>query len=130
VSVGPRRIETLNIREASRLAMKLAAERICNQLPSQALLHLLIDGNVPIETLHSQETIIKGDEKIMEIQAASILAKVTRDRIMKNLEVYYPGYEFATHKGYPTKVHSECIKSIGPCKIHRRTFAGVREYNR
>lgn len=137
VSVGPRRIETINIREATRLAMRLAADRVArilkerysnamsNDLPP---LHLVIDGNVPIDTFFSQETIIKGDEKVLAIQAASILAKVTRDRLMLRLESRYPGYGFSVHKGYPTAAHLRGLAEKGPCRVHRRTFAGVKEH--
>jgi len=133
VSVGPRRIETINIREATRLAMRLAADRVArilkerysNDMPP---LHLVIDGNVPIDTFFSQETIIKGDEKVLSIQAASILAKVTRDRLMLRLESRYPGYGFSAHKGYPTGTHLRGLAEKGPCRVHRRTFAGVKEH--
>lgn len=131
VAVGPRRIESLNIREASREAMLLAVlrvQRILNSSPTFMPLHLLIDGNVPLRTEISQETIIKGDEKISQIGAASILAKVYRDRIMEMLDLQYPKYNLAKHKGYPTKDHRESISLQGPSRIHRKTFAGVREY--
>ncbi len=128
VSVGPRRIEKLNIREASRLAMSLASLRLqakLQQMGIRATLCLCIDGNVPLETTFYQETIIKGDQKLLAIQAASIIAKVSRDRLMAVLDKYYPGYDFSIHKGYPTAGHARCIKTHGPSPVHRKTFAGV-----
>ena len=131
VSVGPRRIEKLNIREATRLAMRLSAEKVCRELVMKgknADVHFLIDGNMTIGGNLSQEAIVKGDSKVLSISAASILAKVTRDRLMCRLEERYPGYGLSDHKGYPTATHRENIKKFGPSRIHRRTFAGVREY--
>ena len=131
VSVGPRRIEQLNIRQATKLAMKLAAKRVGRILHEKNYsegLHLLIDGDMLIDTEFSQEAIIKGDEKVMVISAASILAKVTRDRLMCLLDRKFPNYNFAIHKGYPTKKHQELIRKFRPCKIHRRNFSGVFEY--
>ena len=84
VSVGPRRIEKINIREASRLAMKLSLERVEKKISGK--IHVLIDGNTGLETNLPQETIIKGDSKIISIAGASILAKVARDRLMELLE--------------------------------------------
>jgi ribonuclease HII len=131
VAVGARRIEAVNIRNATKLAMQFAAERVYRRLcriSPGAKLHLLIDGNMKIETAHSQETIIKGDAKVPLIGAASILAKVTRDRLMLLLAERYPGYGFAEHKGYPTPYHRAQVAALGPCCVHRRTFAGVVEY--
>ena len=126
VSVGPRRIEKINIREASRLAMKLSLERVEKKISGK--IHVLIDGNTGLETNLPQETIIKGDSKIISIAGASILAKVARDRLMELLEEKYPGYGFKGHKGYPTKTHREAIKEIGPSLAHRRTFSGVSQF--
>lgn len=71
-------------------------------------------------------SLIKGDQKSISIAAASILAKVTRDRIMCEYDKLYPGYEFAKHKGYYTKLHKECIERLGPCPIHRITFEPIK----
>ena len=127
VSVGPRRIDKLNILQATRLAMSLAAKRVYQSLGMEKLkfFHLLIDGNSPIEPGWSQETIIKGDSKIQAISAASILAKVSRDKLMKILDKHYPEYNFARHKGYPTSLHIEKVEEFGPSPVHRKTFAPV-----
>lgn len=118
VAVGPRRIETLNIREASREAMRLALERV-------DAAYALIDGDTPIVTNLPQQTVIQGDALITHISAASILAKVYRDRLMETLGARYPGYGLEKHAGYPTKAHKEAIVLQGPSRVHRRTFRGV-----
>ncbi len=121
VAVGHHRIDEINIREASRLAMKLAVERVEADF-------VLVDGNVPIDIALPQRTVIKGDALHVEISAASILAKVWRDNCMKVLEAKYPGFGLAGHAGYPTEKHRAAIKELGPSPIHRKTFAGVKEY--
>jgi ribonuclease HII len=118
IAVGPRRIEQLNILQATKLAMKLAVERIEADL-------VLIDGNQPITCRLPQKTVVGGDRLHVQISAASILAKVWRDRLMKDLAVRYPGYAFEKHAGYPTPAHKAAIVELGPCKVHRKTFAGV-----
>ena len=131
VSLGPREIEEFNIRNATRIAMTIAAREVYTRLSTRnprAQFKLLIDGDMPAATNLAQETIIKGDASVFAISAASILAKVWRDRLMTSIEKRYPGYGFAAHKGYPTTLHREKIKKLGPCEIHRRTFAGVREH--
>lgn len=102
--------------------MKRAVEAL-----TQAPDYLLIDGKFTINTLIDQEAIIKGDSKSISIAAASIIAKVTRDSIMKDLHNQYPVYNFAQHKGYPTKAHKQAIIEHGPCPVHRQTFKGVKE---
>lgn len=132
-SVGPDEIDRINILQATRQAMRLAAERVMQGLQVNGFegpLHFLIDGNVKLETNISHETIIKGDDRIQAISAASILAKVTRDRMMIKYGQVYPDYGFAEHKGYGTSYHREKIKELGPTEIHRKTFAGVREHIR
>lgn len=121
VSVGHHRIERINIREASRLAMSLAVARIDADL-------VLIDGNVPIYTELPQRTVVQGDQKHVEISAASILAKVFRDDLMRALDAKYPGYGMSTHAGYGTAAHRAAIAALGPAPIHRRSFRGVKEY--
>lgn len=131
VSVGHQRIDRHNIRQATRMAMKLASERVYQQLSTKyglGKIVFLIDGNTPIETPHPQETIVKGDDRILAISAASILAKVARDRIMGVLAEKYRGYGFEKHKGYPTPTHRSQIAELGPSRVHRRTFGGVREH--
>lgn len=121
VAVGPAQIEQINIREASRLAMSLAVERLEADL-------VLVDGNVAIECSVEQRTVIGGDAKHVEIGAASILAKVWRDKLMELYGAIYPAYGFEGHAGYPTPPHKRAIQAVGPCPIHRRTFAGVKEF--
>lgn len=118
VAVGPRRIEELNILQATRLAMKLAVERVEADL-------VLVDGNQPISCRFSQRTVVGGDRLHVQISAASILAKVWRDRLMGVLGERYPGYGFEKHAGYPTPSHKKAIIELGPCRVHRKTFAGV-----
>lgn len=116
-------IDSINILQASRLAMKRAVE----QLSTSADL-LLIDGNQGIDSPAPQWTIVRGDGASASIAAASILAKVARDRLMNNYHHRYPQYGFDRHKGYGTVLHRERIKDHGPCPIHRKTFKGVREF--
>lgn len=111
-------IETVNILEATYLAMNRAIEGLTVK-PDFAL----IDGNrVPRGIKISCETIVKGDSKSMSVAAASVLAKVTRDRLMLEYDKKYPEYNFKKHKGYGTKEHTELIKQYGPCEIHRLSF--------
>ncbi len=113
-------IDDLNVLQASLLAMRRAVEA----LPSPADF-LLVDGNRPIPCDISQETLVGGDGRCLSIAAASILAKVARDRMMDEYDRLYPGYGFSSHKGYPTREHLEAVRRLGPCPIHRRTFRGV-----
>ena len=111
-------IETVNILEATYLAMNRAIEGL-NVKPDFAV----IDGNrVPRGIKIPCETIVKGDSKSMSVAAASVLAKVTRDRLMLEYDKKYPEYNFKKHKGYGTKEHTELIKQYGPCEIHRLSF--------
>ncbi len=122
-TVDPEVIDEINILRAAKLAMKRAVEN----LPSDPDL-LLIDGNQKIDSSAAQWAIVKGDAKSFSIAAASVLAKVTRDRIMEDYHRLYPQYEFARHKGYGTRRHQDLIAEHGPCPIHRNTFKGVAEY--
>jgi ribonuclease HII len=111
-------IETVNILEATYLAMNRAIEGLTIK-PDFSL----IDGNrVPRGIKIPCETIVKGDSKSMSVAAASVLAKVTRDRLMLEYDKKYPEYNFKKHKGYGTKEHTELIKQYGPCEIHRLSF--------
>lgn len=115
-------IDQLNILHASMLAMKRAIDGL---LPVAE--HALIDGNrIPKELSCSAEAVVKGDARHEAIAAASILAKVTRDREIVALDETYPMYGFAKHKGYPTAIHLAAIKEHGVCPIHRKTFAPVK----
>ncbi|WP_080804413.1 ribonuclease HII [Desulfamplus magnetovallimortis] len=116
-------IDTLNILQASLLSMKRAVEKLAVSPDC-----LLIDGKFTIDSPINQLAIIKGDSKSISIAAASIVAKVARDRIMEDAHALYPAYGFKKHKGYPTKVHKEAIEKIGPSPIHRKTFKGVKEF--
>ena len=131
VSVGSKRIDRINILQATRLAMRLCAHRVYAQLlssRSEVRIYFLIDGIIKLETKLPHEAIIKGDQKIMAVAAASILAKVTRDRLMSKLGVWYPGYGLIEHKGYGTEFHRSRIAELGPSRIHRKSFGGVREF--
>ena len=110
-------IETLNILGATILAMNRAISQI-GEVPELAL----IDGNQTKGINFNCRCIIGGDAKCASIAAASILAKVTRDRLMTEYDEKYPQYGFAKHKGYGTKLHYDALKSYGPCEIHRLTF--------
>lgn len=125
ISVGHKRIDKINIREASRLAMSLAVKRVAAKCKADLV---LVDGNVPIHTPLDQRTVVGGDRKHVEISAASIIAKVHRDNLMAVLDEKYPGYGFKKHAGYPTAAHKEAISKIGPSKVHRRSFSGVKEH--
>ncbi|WP_075186715.1 ribonuclease HII [Teredinibacter haidensis] len=114
-------IDELNILHASLLAMRRAVE----QLPTQPH-HVYVDGNRLPKWHYSAEAIVKGDSKVAEISAASILAKVTRDREMQVLDKQYPGYGLAKHKGYPTRVHLDALRKLGASEIHRTSFAPVK----
>jgi ribonuclease HII len=148
--VSEKKIDKINIFEASRLAMISA----CLDLRSRSLLtlprrqtggkrvkseYLVIDGNFTLPAValakagiapDGQRSVIKGDQKVFSIAAASILAKVYRDRIMVRMDKKYPQYGFAKHKGYPTKVHKENLKIYGPAVIHRKSFRPVCFYSR
>lgn len=110
-------IDTLNILNASQLAMRRAAEKLS---PSPDM--LLVDGNIARDFPMKTQTVIGGDGLSMSIAAASILAKVTRDRMCLEWDRLYPQYGIAVHKGYATKAHVEALKTYGPCPISRMSF--------
>jgi ribonuclease HII len=114
-------IDRVNILQATLNGMQRAVESL-EPTPKRAL----IDGNRAPELSCEVETVIGGDGLIASISAASILAKVYRDRLMLEMHNRYPGYGFDRHKGYPTAQHLEKLSLLGPCPIHRRTFAPVR----
>jgi len=116
-------IDRVNILNATLSGMVRALELLAF-VPSLAL----IDGNRLPKSLHcSARAIIGGDASEPAISAASIIAKVTRDRMMREMDTRWPGYGFAQHKGYPTKDHVAALQRLGPCPEHRRSFAPVRE---
>ena len=116
-------IDSLNILRASLLAMDRAVADL-SVVPE----FLLIDGTFQIEAAFPQTAIPKGDSKSISIAAASIIAKVTRDRLMLQYHKTFPQYDFDRHKGYPTRAHRDAIKTFGCCPIHRKSFKGVKEY--
>ena len=123
VSVDEKEIDEINILNAAMNAFKMALESL-DVKPDFALL----DGNRAPELDIPFEAVVKGDAKVQAIAAASILAKVARDRYITEMDSVYPQYGFAKHKGYPTKEHKEAVAKYGPSPIHRRTFKGVSEY--
>ena len=116
-------IDRINILRASLLSMAMAVENL-NPHPD----YLLIDGTFPIPSDIPQRPIAKGDCLSASIGAASIIAKVTRDRLMERYDQDYPEFGFSRHKGYPTAAHREAIRRFGCCPIHRASFKGVREF--
>jgi ribonuclease HII len=117
----PKIIEEINIYQATRLAM---AQAITQITPPPD--YLLIDGPISLALEIAQRSIVKGDRLCASVAAASIIAKVTRDRIMMKLHEQYPVYGFDAHKGYGTLAHREALKRYGPCPVHRMTFKGVK----
>ena len=119
----PSEIDAINILQATYLAMRRAIAAL--RLPPD---HLLIDGNrLPADLPSPAQAVVKGDGRVMSIAAASIIAKVTRDRIMRDLDQRYPGYGWAENAGYPTKRHKNAIADLGLTPEHRRSFAPIRK---
>src|SRR3989344_235461 len=146
--VSEKVIDKINILEATKLSMAKAIDNLISKsqfpLTHRASLRvhskqtqnsnlrnlkqidfLLIDGNFKITSGRPQKSIVKGDQKVFSIAAASIIAKVTRDRIMQRMHKKYPNYGFNLHKGYGTALHMTNLKNYKPCKIHRKTFFPV-----
>jgi len=120
-TIGPKEIDNLNILQATMLAMRLASEDLPIQFDKA-----LVDGNRCPE-IRNCESIIKGDDKFVQISAASIIAKVTRDKVMMELAEQYPVYGFELHKGYGTKAHLMALKTHGPIEgVHRFSFAPIK----
>jgi ribonuclease HII len=115
-------IDSINILQATMLAMQRAVNAL---LPAAE--HALIDGNRCPELACPARAIVKGDSRVAAISAASILAKVTRDREMQVLDMKYPGYGLAQHKGYPSKAHIAALELLGASPVHRRSYAPVRK---
>lgn len=122
VEVDVEEIDRVNILQATMLGMQRAVEQL-----SPAPQIALVDGNRAPALACEVRTIVQGDRLEPAISAASILAKVTRDRLMKTLHLHYPCYGFDRHKGYPTAEHRRLLAENGPCAIHRRSFAPVRD---
>ena len=121
--VDPPEIDRINILQAALLSMAMASENLAPQPDC-----LLIDGIFMISSTLPQEPIPKGDARSISIAAASIIAKVTRDRLMERYHQDYPQFGFSKHKGYPTKAHKAAIRKFGSCPIPRQSFKGVKEY--
>lgn len=129
-------IDEINILQASFLAMKRAIQQLEDGLVGTPLekwigrAPIVVDGHMTIPLLPKQRQIalVKGDLRCAPVSAASIVAKVARDNLMKAHGVRFPGYGFEVHKGYSTQLHMDAISKMGPMILHRRTFAGVREY--
>jgi ribonuclease HII len=123
--VEPDWIDRINILQATHRAMNQALAQL-----SPPPEHVLVDGR-PVRTMRFPQTaLVKGDARSYSIAAASVLAKVTRDRIMVELDRQWPGYGFAAHKGYGTPAHLAALAEQGPCPVHRRSFAPVRTMER
>ena len=114
-------IAELNILQATGLAMRRAVEAL--ETPPA---HALVDGNYPFALPCPVKTVVRGDGISCSIAAASILAKTARDRLMGELDALYPGYGFAAHKGYGAPRHAEALLELGPCPVHRMTWAPIR----
>lgn len=117
-------IDRINILRASLAAMTRAWQGVCSERPELSTALVLVDGNqlAPLPIGTRQQTLIKGDARSTHVAAASILAKVMRDRMMRGYDAVYPEYGFAGHKGYPSVAHRDAIRRHGPCAIHRRSF--------
>ena len=114
-------VDSLNVLVASHLAMQRAVAAL-SLVPDT----VLVDGNKTPDFGLPTQAIVKGDQRVAAISAASIVAKVTRDRQLMELAARFPGYGFEQHKGYPTKFHLQALAELGPCAVHRRSFAPVQ----
>lgn len=125
--VNERVIDRVNILVATRMAMEEAVASAIEKLKAfpRNRIHIIVDGNITLNTAFPCTAIIKGDSKSKSIASASILAKVTRDRIMVFFDKLYPQYGFKKHKGYPTREHRDVLKKLGPSLIHRTSFSYV-----
>ena len=127
---SPGEIDRLNILRATHLAMRRAALGVAEKLfgaVAEGAFSVLVDGLAVDSLPFKSQNVIKGDAKSLLIAAASILAKTARDEDCLRLEALYPGYGFAKHKGYPTKMHFEALAKLGPCPEHRRSFGPVSQ---
>lgn len=124
--VSEKIIDRINILESAKLAISNAVRELQEKLGSE-LDMLLLDGNFTVNLPMKQKTFVKGDTFIFSCSAASIIAKVTRDSIMRECHTQYPAYGFDKHKGYGTALHLAMLKQHGPCPLHRMTFRPVCE---
>ena len=124
--VSHKKIDKINILQASLLAMKQSLADLCSYGSEPDF--VLVDGNQKLLIATPQETLVKGDARSASIGAASIIAKITRDKIMEEYDRRYPGYNFTANKGYPTREHRQAISTHGPCPVHRFSFRGVKEF--
>jgi ribonuclease HII len=125
--VSPRLIDKVNILEASKMAMAAAVKSLVKKLPeTPRRVFCLVDGNFTLPLPYPQRAIVAGDSKVFLISAASIIAKVRRDRTMLRLDRKYPAYGFARHKGYPTKEHLAALDRRGMTPAHRKSFLPLR----
>ncbi len=116
-------IDETNIRAAALMAMTLSVERL--PIPADAA---LIDGkDVPEGLIHIGKALVKGDARSVSIAAASIVAKVVRDRMMREADKHFPAFGFAAHKGYGSKAHRDAIEEHGPCPLHRKSFSPIKQ---
>ncbi|MFH1462271.1 MAG: ribonuclease HII [bacterium] len=135
--VSEKVIDKVNILEATKLAMKKAVNGLKKKLSAKTcdrrflptIDFLILDGKIKLDLNIPQKSIVKADEKVFSCSAASIIAKVTRDRIMERLDKKYPQYGFKKHKGYPTKYHIKMLRKHSPCRIHRQSFGPVKKAN-
>ncbi len=114
-------IDELNILHATGLAMRRAVEALAHPP-----VHALVDGNYRFKLPCAVTPVVKGDSRSLSIAAASILAKTARDRLMIEMDVTYPGYGFASHKGYNAPIHQQALNTLGPCPEHRRSWAPIK----
>jgi len=123
-SVDNLQIDRINILQATKQAMQKAVFSLLKQLTGRQRenVFIIIDGNMQFNFCLPYQSIVRGDSKSLSIAAASILAKVNRDKRMERYDRLYPQYGFATHKGYPTQMHREALRRIGPVAIHRKSF--------
>lgn len=122
--VSEKVIDRINIFEAAKLAMQRAVNNLENKIRKE-IDFLVIDGNFKIKSSIPQKPIIRADERVFSVMAASVVTKVARDKYMEKLHKRYPKYGFCIHKGYPTNCHVKNLRKYGPCKVHRKTFHPV-----
>lgn len=135
--VSERIIDQINIHQATKLAMERSVQNLIHKLhylhdrkdsaAGNNISLLIIDGNIAIDFPLPQRAVIHGDEKVAQCAAASIIAKVTRDRLMRTSHRLYPAYGFDRHKGYGTQFHRDILRKYGACPIHRKTFFPVSQ---